>query len=460
MKSVQILLTMLFSVIVNSVYAYDFEVDGLYYNIVSAADKTCEVTTGDHEYSGNVEVPSSVQYNGRILSVISIGTAFKGCGNITSITIPNSVTTIGKGAFSECSSLASVIIPNSVTIIEAFVFSDCSSLASITIPNSVTSIGESAFERCHSLSSITIPNSVTSIGQYAFYCSSLASITIPNSVTSIGQKAFQYCSHLASITIQDGVTNIWEDAFPNCTNLLSVTIPNSVTSIEGGAFSNCTSLTSVDIPNSVTSIEGGAFYDCPLESITIPNSVTNIGSNAFGHFSYYKMKHLTIPSSVTNVDTNWYSGSFANCYPQDCTFGSNYIANSVRKDSIVRLTLMEDVTNFSDYAFREAEKLDTLVSLATTPPSINNVTENQKASLKVFVPKGTLAAYQAADVWKEFWNLQEGDGTTDISPLSSHSSCAKEIGRYTITGEKIDRQVPGINIVRMSDGTTRKVIIK
>lgn len=102
MKSVQILLTMLFSVIVNSVYAYDFEVDGLYYNIVSAADKTCEVTTGDHEYSGNVEVPSSVQYNGRILSVISIGTAFKGCGNITSITIPNSVTTIGKGAFSSC----------------------------------------------------------------------------------------------------------------------------------------------------------------------------------------------------------------------------------------------------------------------------------------------------------------------------------------------------------------------
>ena len=168
MKSVQILLTMLFSVIVNSVYAYDFEVDGLYYNIVSAADKTCEVTTGDHEYSGNVEVPSSVQYNGRILSVISIGTAFKGCGNITSITIPNSVTTIGKGDFSECSSLASVIIPNSVTIIEADVFSDCSSLASITIPNSVTSIGESAFESCHSLSSITIPNSVTSIGQYAF----------------------------------------------------------------------------------------------------------------------------------------------------------------------------------------------------------------------------------------------------------------------------------------------------
>lgn len=89
MKLVQVLLTMLFSVIVNGVYAYDFKADGIYYNILSAADKTCEVTTGDHEYSGNVEVPSSVQYNGRILSVISIGTAFKGCGNITSITIPN-----------------------------------------------------------------------------------------------------------------------------------------------------------------------------------------------------------------------------------------------------------------------------------------------------------------------------------------------------------------------------------
>lgn len=120
---------------------------------------------------------------------------------------------------------------------------------------------------------------------------------------------------------------------------------------------------------------------------------------------------------------------------------------------------MEDVTDFSNYNFSNANKLNTLVSLAATPPSIDHVTEKQKASLKVFVPKGTLAAYQAAVVWKEFWNLQEGDGTTEISPLFSRPN-AREAGCYTITGEKVNSKVPGINIIKMSDGATRKVIIK
>ena len=157
------------------------------------------------------------------------------------------------------------------------------SVTSITIPNSVTSIGEYAFYGCTGLTSITIPNSVTSIGEYAFYgCTGLTSINIPNSVTSIVGYAFSGCTGLTSITIPNSVTSIGSSAFYGCTGLTSITIPNSVTSIGNGAFYGCTGLTSITIPNSVTSIGNGAFSGCTgLTSITIPNSVTSIGLNAF-----------------------------------------------------------------------------------------------------------------------------------------------------------------------------------
>ena len=125
---------------------------------------------------------------------------YSGCSNLTSVTIPNSVTSIGNSAFYYCSNLTSVTIPSSVTSIGGYAFQRCSSLTSVTIGNSVTTIGYSAFSDCSSLTSVTIPNSVTSIGYGTFYgCSSLTSVTIPNSVTSIGDYAFYGCSSLTSI---------------------------------------------------------------------------------------------------------------------------------------------------------------------------------------------------------------------------------------------------------------------
>ncbi len=127
---------------------------------------------------------------------------FYSCQYLTSIEIPNSVTSIGGYAFYRCTSLTSVSIPNSVTSIGDQAFSGCSGLTSITIPNSVTSIGSSVFSYCSGLTSITIPNSVKSIGYNAFYrCTSLTSVTIGSSVTSIGDKAFSICSNLESIRI-------------------------------------------------------------------------------------------------------------------------------------------------------------------------------------------------------------------------------------------------------------------
>ena len=142
-------------------------------------------------------------------SVASIGRAFVGCRSLTSIAIPNSVTSIEKGTFSECYSLKSVVIPNSVTSIGNSAFRYCKRLTSITIPNSVTSIGASAFEGCSSLKKIIIPKKVTCIEHSTFYgCSSLTSIIIPDSMTSIGGGALEGCSSLTSIILPASVTNI------------------------------------------------------------------------------------------------------------------------------------------------------------------------------------------------------------------------------------------------------------
>lgn len=187
--------------------------------------------------------------------------------SVTEATIPAKVgdckvTSIGREAFFQ-SRLTSVTIPNSVTSIGISAFNSCSNLTSVTIPNSVTSIGDDAFSYCDRLTSVTIPNSVTSIGDGAFFsCSNLTSVTIPNSVTSIGNSVFSLCSNLTSVTIPNSVTSIGVCAFSSCDSLTSVTIPNSVTSIGGWAFEDCSSLTSVTIPNSVTFIGGGAFDGC------------------------------------------------------------------------------------------------------------------------------------------------------------------------------------------------------
>ena len=245
-----------------------------YYEILD--DGTIEITgrTGSLTI---LEIPSKI--DGK--TVTSIGNeAFRGCA-LTSITIPDSVTSIGYLAFYNCYRLTSITIPNSVTSIGDSAFCSCDSLTSITIPDSITSIGIGVFDGCSSLTNITIPNNVINIGDHAFNnCYCLTSITIPNRVTSIGSHAFDGCNSLTSITIPNSVIIIRDDAFAGCTSLTSIIIPNSVTSIENNVFWGCESLTSITIPNSVTSIEDDAFYGC--KNLTIygyTNSVAETYAN-------------------------------------------------------------------------------------------------------------------------------------------------------------------------------------
>ena len=254
---------------------------------------------------------------------------------ITTVTIPDSVTSIGSNVFSFCTGLTSVTIGSSVTSIGEHAFWWCTGLTEITIPDSVTSIGDDAFSYCKGLTSVTIGNSVTSTGDGAFsYCTALTSITIPDSVTSIGDGAFYNCMGLTTVTIGSGVTTIGESAFENCTGLTSVTIGRGVTTIDDYIFCNCTGLTGITIPDTVTSIGMSAFERCAgLTAITIPDSVTSIGQDAF--WDCTGLTTVTIGNSVTSI------GQGAFC---DCT-------------GLTTVTIGSSVTSIDDWTFSGCEKL-------------------------------------------------------------------------------------------------------
>ena len=249
--------------------------------------------TGYTGSGGDVTMPSTI--NG--LPVSSIGDlAFYECASLLSITIPNSVTSIGGWAF-EYTGLTSITIPNSVASIGGWAFSGCTSLANVTLGNSVNSIGDDAFYWCTSLTGITIPGSVTNIGKGAFGgCSSLRAITVDasNPVYSTvdgvlldkSQTMLMFCPQgkAGSYTVPNSVASIGGGAFFGCTSLTSVTIPDSVTSIGNNAFSGCNGLNSVMIGNGVTIIGASAFYWCTsLTSVTIGTNVTSIADSAFAY---------------------------------------------------------------------------------------------------------------------------------------------------------------------------------
>lgn len=275
-------------------------------------------------------------------TVTSIGDhAFTACNSLASIEIPDSVASIGFGAFSGCISLTSINIPDSVTAISGSVFNGCYGLCDVTIPDNVTTIGSCAFQNCTSLTSITIPASVVSSDTSAFKnCSNLTSvyitdlaawcnisfgniyanplysaknlyingelaqaITIPDSVTIINAHVFQNCSSLTSVTVNGNTTSILNYAFADCKNLTSVSISNGVTTIKQGAFARCSSLANVVLGAGITEIGAQVFSYCTdLASICIPNGVDRIIGEAFLGCS--GLSTVTLPDSISVIGQN------------------------------------------------------------------------------------------------------------------------------------------------------------
>ena len=245
-------------------------------------------------------------------SVTTIGEeAFSNCTELKgSLTLSNSLKTIGNKAFYLCNSLnGSLTIPNTVTTIGISAFENCAGFnGNLTIPNSVTTIGESAFCNCLKFTGdLTIPNSVTIIEAYTFKsCYGFnGKLTIPNSVTTIRNRAFYKCvGFKGDLTIPNSVTTIGKEAFWRCTGFNgNLKLSNSVTTIGEWAFEGCSGFTgNLILPNSITTIENSAFMGCSgfNGNLTLPNSITTIGETVFKECSGFT-GNLTLPNSITTI---------------------------------------------------------------------------------------------------------------------------------------------------------------
>lgn len=278
-----------------SASAYDFEVNGIYYDIISASELTCSVVKGPNKYHDAIIIPNIVHFKDHNLSVVKIGEkAFMGCDELKTIKIGENVNEIAQYAFQDCTSLIDVILPIELKDLSAYCFSGCKSLSNISIPENISNIGDYAFYNCSSLISCVIPKSVTNFGKAVFRscssmtscqimcplthlpestfygCSSLKSFDIPHSVISIGNSkkfskdsgAFQNCTSLENVTFGSNLKEIGSHTFYNCSKLNNIILPHNLELIYWECFSGCTSLESISIPPSVKTITGWIFSEC------------------------------------------------------------------------------------------------------------------------------------------------------------------------------------------------------
>ena len=373
------LFTMLLALVAATASAQDFEVDDICYNILSEDDKTVEVTESPYGYRDNVVIPAEVTYDGSTYSVTTIGLdAFTFCSALTSVEMPK-VTTIGVEAFYYCEALTSVEMPE-VTTIGEYAFGCCSALTSVSMPE-VTTIGGYAFVECSALTSVSMP-SVTTIGDNAFSdCLDLKSVSMP-SVMTIGDYAFFWCGNLTSVEMPKATT-IGESAFSNCHALTSVSMPVATT-IGLWAFLNCYALTSVSMP-SVTTIGYSAFWNCrALTSVSMP-SVTTIGNSAF--YDCYALTSVEMPA-VTTI------GEYA--------FGGCSALTSV--------DIPASVTMIGDYAFDGCSSLTAVYCHWDEPLECEPFfTDEVIANATLYVPTGSIDAYESVYPWGKFINIEEKD---------------------------------------------------
>ena len=316
-------------------------------------------------------------------------------------------------------------------------FTDCSRLTSLTLPVGITSIGYDAFAYCSGLTSLTLPAGITSIGEYAFYgCSGLTSLTLPDGITSIGISAFAYCSGLTSLNLPAGITSIDKYAFLDCSGLTSLTLPDGITSIGSRAFYGCSGLTSLTLPAGITSIGDDTFYGCSgLTSLTLPAGITSIGEYAFSGCS--GLTSLTLPAGITSIDKYAFSG---------CS-------------RLTSLTLPAGITSIGEFAFSYCSGLTSIYVYAEKVPRIGRYAFEGCASRKctLYVPKGTYDNYRLSE-FGYFENIVEFDAT-GIDKTTT-STDVEEVSRYSVNGQRLAVPVKGLNIVKYSDGSARKVVVK
>ena len=359
--------------------------------------------------------------------------------------------TIGSYTFYECRNLKSLKLPSGVTEIGSSAFEDCRDLTSLTIPSGVTEIGSSAFKGCTDLTSLSLPSGITEIGSSAFEdCRGLTSLTIPSGVTEIGSSAFKGCTGLTSLSLPSGVTEIGSSAFEDCRGLTSLSLPSGITKIGSLTFYGCTGLTSLSLPSGVTEIGSSAFSGCTgLTSLSLPSSITEIDSYAFKGCTGLKDVSFYI-----NGDFETYLTKDHPCIEVGC--GIKYYLND---EEITSIVVPSSVTTLGMYAFQRCSNLlSVYVSWPTPISAYKTFSETNLGKCTLYVPQGTEQDYWLANVWGDFGKIVEFDAT-GIDKVTT-SNDAKELSRYSVNGQRLSAPAKGLNIVKYSDGSVKKVVVQ
>ena len=312
--------------------------------------------------------------------------------------------------------------------IGSYTFYECRNLKSLKLPSGVTEIGSSAFEDCRDLTSLTIPSGVTEIGSSAFKgCTDLTSLSLPSGITEIGSSTFEDCRGLTSLTIPSGVTEIGSSAFYGCTGLTSLSLPSGVTEIGSSAFSGCTGLTSLSLPSSITEIDSHAFKGC--------TGLKDVSFYINGDFETYLTKDHP-------------------CIEVGC--GIKYYLND---EEITSIVVPSSVTTLGMYAFQRCSNLlSVYVSWSTPISAYKTFSETNLGKCTLYVPQGTEQDYWLANVWGDFGKIVEYD-PTGIDKVTT-STDAKELSRYSVNGQRLSAPAKGLNIVKYSDGSVKKVVVQ
>lgn len=323
----------------------------------------------------------------------------------TEYTVPSTVTAIGDRAFEYANILTAVTLPNTVNSIGSYAFAECHGLTSFEIPQGVTEISNSALENCVAMTSITIPDGVTKIGASAFQgCTVLTDVVLPNSVTSIGGSAFRFCEGLTTMVIPTKVTTIGQEAFYDCDQLTSVTLPKNLSSIGDGAFKRCISLTDIVLPENITTISNSLFSGCSqLASVTIKGEVTSIGEGAFG--SCILLTDFDIPATVTEIG----GGAFSYCTGLSSIFIPDNVTSIEKRvfyecKGLVSVIIPEKVTNIGKEAFYYCSGLEAIMCKAAEPPvcETDAFGYTNVAHIDLYVPEQSVETYKNTEPWSQF----------------------------------------------------------
>ncbi len=325
-------------------------------------------------------------------TVTSIGAgAFQGCNKLTGFTLPSKIEAVNDKTFMSCTKLATISIPATVKTIGAQAFSGCSALTSVEFAegSALTSIGSQAFYNCNNagFTKITLPKTLTEIGEKAFQsCNKLESFEIPANVTTIGANAFQSCSKLATVTFEapSKLEAIPDYAFQACSVLATISLPSSVKSIGAYAFQNCSAIKTISIPAAVTSIGNYAYAGCGATSLTfLAGNLTTIGDYAFQNC---KATRITLPDTVTTIGKY----AFSNCSSATAITLSSALTSIPDYalsgcSSVTSINIPASVESIGSYAFQNCSSITSL-TIPETVKTIGNYAFSNLGITKLTVP--------------------------------------------------------------------------